>query len=64
MTDTTRVIINGSEVDFSGAVNLMDADLCDELHSTLPDGTSPQEFVDAYVRAHADKFAGEQFCAD
>jgi hypothetical protein len=42
--------------------NYMDDDLREELHSNFASaGTSAQQFVDAYVKAHAAKFDGEEF---
>ena len=35
------------------ARNLMDDELCDKIHSTVD---TDQEFFDAYVIAHAEKF--------
>ena len=39
------------------ARNLMDDDLCEQIHGTVD---TDQEFFDAYVIAHAEKF-GEAF---
>ena len=58
-----KVIVNNREVDFDAAHNLMDDEICNELSSKLaPCGE--QEFVDAYVEAHAAKFDGEVFRVD
>lgn len=54
------VTLNGKSISFDAAVNLMDDQLREELHSTLAQCTD-QEFLDAYVKAHAAKFAGEEF---
>ncbi len=54
------VELNGKRVDFDAAVNLMDDDIRERLHSELED-TSPQAFIDAYAKAHAEKFHGEPF---
>lgn len=59
---TTIQTTQGQTVDFNVAVNLMDDDIREELHLTLKD-TTPQNFYDAYCRAHADKFDGEDFSA-
>lgn len=58
-TNESKVKLNGREVHFSSAVALMDDDLREDLHSQMaPCGD--QEFLDAYVEAHAKKF-GEEF---
>lgn len=51
--------INGNQVDFEAAVNLMDDDLREELHDEMAP-CSDQEFADAYAKAHEERF-GEQF---
>lgn len=61
----SKVIVNGKSVDFEAAVNLMDDDLREHLHSTVADydqddPRSYQNFVNAYAVAHAEKF-GEDF---
>jgi hypothetical protein len=49
----------GVEFDFDAAVNIMDRDICEELHLEMaPCGD--QEFFDAYCKAHEEKF-GEEF---
>lgn len=57
---STRVMLDGQEVDFDAAVALMDADLREAIHDE-PRVWSSQDFLDAYVQAHAEKFGGEQF---
>jgi hypothetical protein len=54
----STVTVNGSKVDFDAAVNLMDDEVREELHGEY---SSEQEFVDAYVVLHAEKFDGEEF---
>lgn len=54
-----KVILNNTEVDFDACVNLMDDDIREELH--LEGFETEQEFLDAYVERHAEKF-GEEFC--
>lgn len=49
----------GSQVDFDAAVNLMDDEIREEVHSHLAP-CSEQEFFDAYTARHAAKF-GEEF---
>jgi hypothetical protein len=63
----SKVIINGKSVDFDAAVNLMDDELREHLHSTVADydqddPASYQNFVNSYAVAHAEKF-GEDFQA-
>jgi len=53
------IIYNGKPFDCDAAVNLMDDDLREELHAELAPCTD-QEFFDAYVKAHLEKF-GEEF---
>ena len=54
------VILNGKEIDFDAAVNLMDDEVREELHSSA-EWVSEQQFLDAYVQAHAAKYDGEDF---
>ena len=54
-----KVIIQNASVDFDAAVNLMDDDIREELHSKMAP-CSDQDFADAYCAAHAEKY-GEQF---
>ena len=56
---TSKVLLNGYEVDFDVVVNMMDDEIREELHNELAPCTD-QEFVDAYVEAHEAKY-GEQF---
>jgi hypothetical protein len=65
---SAKVIVNGKSVDFDAAVNLMDDELRERLHSTVADydqgdPRSYQNFVNAYCVAHAEKF-GEDFRVD
>lgn len=55
-----QVTLNGQTIDFDAAVNLMDDDIREELHAKMAPCTE-QEFLDAYIQAHAEKFAGEEF---
>ena len=43
---------------------LMDDDLREELHCSLPLGTTPYEWYTKYCEAHNRKFAGEDFARD
>lgn len=54
-------IINeaGTEIDYDAAVNLMDDDLRERIHSELAPSTE-SEFFQAYCAAHREKF-GEEF---
>lgn len=48
---------NGHQYDMAAARMLMDDGLCEQIHGTVE---TEQEFFDAYVKAHAEKF-GEPF---
>jgi hypothetical protein len=56
----SKVTVAGRQVDFDAAVNLMDDEIREDLHSTLDDPSNEQAFVDAYADRHETKF-GEQF---
>ncbi len=47
------VIINGQSIDFDAVRNLMDDEICEAIHGTVD---TEQEFVDAYLVAHEQKF--------
>lgn len=49
---------NEVEIDYEGAVMLMDDDLREELHGELAPCTE-QEFFTAYENAHEEKFGEE-----
>ena len=51
-----KIIYNDHEFDFDAARNLMDDELCEQIHGTVE---TEQEFVDAYAKAHADKYGDE-----
>ena len=53
------VMLNGCEVEFDACVVLMDDEICEELNFEMAPCTE-QEFLDAYVERHAEKF-GEDF---
>lgn len=55
-----KVMLNGCEVDFDACVSLMDDEIREELHAEMAPCTE-QEFLDAYVKRHAEKFDGEVF---
>lgn len=55
-----QVTLNGKTIDFDAAVNLMDDEIREDLHNKMAPCTD-QEFLDAYVQAHAAKFDGEEF---
>jgi hypothetical protein len=55
-----RVNLNGKTIDFDAAVNLMDDEIREDLHNKMAPCTD-QEFIDAYAKAHADKYDGEEF---
>ena len=54
-----KVMLNNEMVDFESAVMLMDDEIREELNSELAP-CSEQEFIDAYAKAHAEKY-GEEF---
>ena len=54
------VMLNGCEVEFDACVVLMDDEICEELNFEMAPCTA-QEFLDAYVQRHAEKYDGEQF---
>lgn len=49
----------GYEMDFESAVNMMDADVREQVHRDIAPCTD-QEFFDAYCKAHEEAF-GEPF---
>jgi len=53
-----KVMLRNIEIDFDKVVELMDEDIRDRLHTTL-EPCSNQEFMDAYAKAHADKYDEE-----
>lgn len=55
-----KVVLNGCEVDFDACVNLMDDEIREALHNEMAPCTE-QEFLDAYIEAHAAKYNGEEF---
>jgi len=55
-----QVTLNGKTIDVDAAVNLMDDEIREDLHNKMAPCTD-QEFMDAYVEAHAAKYGGEQF---
>lgn len=55
----TKVIMDGREVDYDVCVNFMDDEIREELHAEIAPCTE-QEFLDAYVERHAEKY-GEEF---
>lgn len=54
-----KVMLNGEMVDFDVAVNIMDDDIREEVHADIAPCTD-QEFMDAYAKAHHEKY-GEEF---
>ena len=51
---------DGRTVNYAAAVEMMDDDLREQLHQEMAPCTN-QEFYNAYVKAHAEKFNGEKF---
>jgi hypothetical protein len=56
----TKVQVGGQMVDFDGAGALMDSEIREQLHGQFDIGEE-QAFMDAYVKAHAAKYDGEEF---
>ena len=54
-----KVMLNGEMVDFDVAVILMDDEIREAVHADLAPCTD-QEFMDAYAKAHHEKY-GEEF---
>lgn len=54
-----RVQLNGKAVDFDACVILMDDAIREDLHGDMAP-CSNQEFLDAYVQRHLEKY-GEEF---
>lgn len=50
----------GNEINFDDAVQYMDKDICEELNNEMAP-CSNQKFIEAYAKAHAEKFDGEEF---
>ena len=51
---------DGRTVNYAAAVEMMDDDLREQLHQEMAP-CSNQEFYDAYVKAHAEKYNGVKF---
>ena len=49
----TKITYNGHEFDTDAARNLMDDEICEEIHGTVE---TEQDFVDAYAAAHLAKY--------
>lgn len=60
MKDKVKVMLNGEMVRYDVCVNAMDKEIAEELHMELAPCTE-QEFIDAYVERHAEKYNGEEF---
>lgn len=58
MTDKKVTNLNGAEIDYAAAVNLMDDDIREALHLELAPCTE-QKFFTAYEDAHIAKFGKE-----
>ena len=54
-----KVQLNGASVDFSACVALMDDEIREALHMEMAP-CSNQEFLDAYIQRHLEKY-GEEF---
>ena len=53
---TSKIEYNGKSFEMDVARNLMDDEICEKIHGLVD---TDQEFFDAYVKAHADKFGDE-----
>jgi len=60
--EMTNTIVNeyGYEMDYDAAVNMMDDDLREAIHNSITESMTPQQFFNAYCKAHLDKY-GEVF---
>ena len=50
--------MNGTEIDYDAAVELMDDEICESLNFEIAPCTE-QEFFTAYEKAHAEKYGEE-----
>jgi hypothetical protein len=50
------VTYNGKTIDLDAARQLMDDEICEQIHGLVK---TEQEFLDAYVCAHREKYADE-----
>ena len=55
-----QVTLHGKTIDFDAAVTLMDDKIREDLHNKMAPCTD-QEFLIAYVQAHAAKYDGDEF---
>lgn len=58
------VILNNTEVSFDACVEMMDDEIREEVHASIDFSLgepTEQEFLDAYCKAHFDKY-GVEFC--
>jgi hypothetical protein len=53
-----NVTLQNQEVDFDAAVALMDDEIRERLHAEMAP-CSEQDFIDAYVKAHREKYEEE-----
>ena len=54
--ETRKIEHKGKKFDIDAARNLMDDELCEQIHGTVE---TEQEFFDAYVAAHQEKYGDE-----
>lgn len=52
--------INGTEIYFEAAVNLMDEEIMAEMDGMFDEGEE-QGYIEEYAKRHAAKFNGEEF---
>lgn len=54
-----KVELNGEEVDWDACTELMDDDICEELHAKYAGNVTNQQFLDVYCKAHRKKYGKE-----
>ena len=52
--------INGNEIDFEAAANLMDEEIMAEMDGTFDEGQE-QDYIEEYAKRHGEKHNGEEF---
>lgn len=52
--------INGNEINFEAAANIMDEEIMAEMDVMFDQGQE-QDYIEEYAKRHADKFNGEKF---
>ena len=52
--------INGNEIDFEAACNLIDGELAEDMDGMFDEGEE-QGYIEEYAKRHAEKHGGEEF---